>query len=418
MTIRLSTSKVLYFISAVFLVTDRFFGVNTSASIRYIIGIVWCLYFLLNIFWKGKVRIDPHIFKHLKLIGYMYIAIFAYTLLLWLFRTDIAINNLTRLCSTIIYTFIYIGFACAGYWLFKRQVIDIILWAAVFSYAVGSVGYLIISSGLSEVIQYIKALVLGATDGTGYSYAMEVHGLTFMSGILFLYYCFFEEKGSEHHSLKIILSALLVFLGLKRIEILAIVIAVLAYYVALRGGRHVRFRAGLFTVVSIVASSLFIYVIESGALVSFTTLYGIDTSGRLSYWNYASRYFEYSIDYIGSGFTYFSRLFQQLYLSGLRIDGAGVPSSIHSDLLVMYIEIGFIPFYIWIVYNFYIRTNYLDKRSSPKVAECYLLLTIFMFILYLTDNTLTYYSVQMMYFLAPLVLEDEIGLKKLYKNEG
>ena len=95
-----------------------------------------------------------------------------------------------------------------------------------------------------------------------------------------------------------------------------------------------------------------------------------------------------------------------MFLSGFRINGYGVPAGIHSNILTLYIENGFVVFILWIVYSFYIKTKKLYKKSSVVSAECYLLLTVFVFILYLTDNCFKYFDTQMIYFLIPLALAE------------
>lgn len=60
----------------------------------------------------------------------------------------------------------------------------------------------------------------------------------------------------------------------------------------------------------------------------------------------------------------------------------------HSDLFKKYVEIGMIPFFIWLIYILIFKTKILYKKQGFLVAEIYLLLTIYAIILYLTDNML------------------------------
>ena len=101
---------------------------------------------------------------------------------------------------------------------------------------------------------------------------------------------------------------------------------------------------------------------------------------------------------------YMSRLFNDLYNQDFRLNGHRVAASIHSNIISMYSEVGFILFFIWIIYIFWISTKILKRYSAKEAIECYLLVSIFMFILYFTDNTLTYNTTQMLYFLVPLVV--------------
>ena len=107
-----------------------------------------------------------------------------------------------------------------------------------------------------------------------------------------------------------------------------------------------------------------------------------------------------------------------MYSSGFRIGGYGVAASIHSDILVMFIEIGFIGMLIWIYYCFKYKTVKLNRRNGTAVGEYYLLATIYMFILYLTDNTSTYFITQMIYYLIPLAMGNISTININLKRNG
>ena len=97
-------------------------------------------------------------------------------------------------------------------------------------------------------------------------------------------------------------------------------------------------------------------------------------------------------------------MLQNLYFAGFRIGGYGIAASLHSDILTMYIELGFVMMFVWMYYCFIYKTVRINKKYGITPSEYYLLSTIFMFILYLTDNTSTYFITQMVYFLLPLAL--------------
>ena len=100
------------------------------------------------------------------------------------------------------------------------------------------------------------------------------------------------------------------------------------------------------------------------------------------------------------------KIFEDFFKSGFAINGHGVAASIHSNTLLLYIENGFVVFVLWIIYCFGIKTKILSKKCGILSAESYLLLTVYVFILYLTDNTFKYFDTQMMYFLIPLAIID------------
>lgn len=84
----------------------------------------------------------------------------------------------------------------------------------------------------------------------------------------------------------------------------------------------------------------------------------------------------------------------------------------------MFIEIGFIGMLIWIYYCFKYKTVKLNSRNGTAVGEYYLLATIYMFILYLTDNTSTYFITQMIYYLIPLAMGNTSTINVNLKRNG
>ena len=302
-------------------------------------------------------------------------------------------------------------YACTAIYLFYEKGVDILFWAGVCSYACGSVLYLITSYGISGLNSYIRTLIFG--ENSVANYAMEVHDLTFAMGNLFLFYLFFEKKSEKNHKTKIVTSLLLILLGLKRIEIMALGIAILLYLVLIRWGKTIKARATICAVGAITVCLSYIFIIKSGILSALVMQFGIEDSGRISYYLFSNRFYEFKIGYPGKGWTWFGRYFQQLNLSGFRIDGHGVAASIHSDILMMFIEIGFILFVIWIAYMFMARPIILERKQGTLTSECVLLLTLYMFILYLTDNTLNYLDTQLLFLLVPMT----VAIQENYRSK-
>lgn len=403
MSFVVSKRKLVLFIVATIIMSSRIFGVNINQYIRYGIAAVYTLYFGILCLKNG--RINAVINKHLKLAYTPWIVFVAYTLIVWQFSEDISLRNYTGITSTVIYLLLAIGFAASAFYLLGVDIVDILFWAGVTSYLVGSIFYGCVEVGFSGIIEYIKAL-LGFSNVSGrIGYIMEVHELTFTMGLFFLYYTFFASELDASRKKKSVISLLLIFLGLKRIEILALLISIIIYFVLLKGGRTIAFRSSVVTIGSCFASFLFLFFIKVGFLDIFALENGIETSGRLAAYNFAKNYFELDLFYPGKGYTWFMKRYLDLYNTAFRIDGHRIAASVHSDVLTLYIELGFIVFFAWLVYIMLIKTIRMAHTGNIRVAEFYLMATIFMFICYLTDNTINYFSTQMIYFLLPLVME-------------
>lgn len=401
--LKIEKKKLLFIISASIAMTLRFWGINMNIYVKYIISGIWC-FFLIIILVKNNSFRARNIRRQYFLMVLPIIIMSIYALIVWSLTSSNIIESVPRLSSTVLYMCLAWGFAGIGYYYFGKKSIDYLFYAGCISYFFGSVLCLVLQHGINGIVLYTQNLVTGVDSP--FAFVMEVHDLTFAMGLFFLYYLFFEDKNTKHHYKKIVCSALLIFLGLKRIEILALIIAIILYYSLVRWGKKITFRAIVLTIVFVVVNLGFVYVISSGLLEELVALYDINTKGRLDYYGFAKQYFEMSPKFPGLGFTYFSKIFSDLFYSGFRINGHGVAPSIHSDTLILYIENGFFMFILWIVYSFYIKTKKLYKKCGLVSAESYLLLTAFIFILYLTDNCFKYFDTQMVYFIIPLALAE------------
>ncbi len=424
LSLKINRAQIPFFVSGIIIFTGRFNGININQYIKYIIAGVWALYYFVAAFMNqnhksNKSDIRRQVRGHFWLMISPFLFIGIYTLCIWGVNGAASFGNFTRLCSTILYLIIAWGFAGCGYYLYGKKTIDILFWAGVASYFLGSIIPLIAGYGFNEIGRYLVSTVTGIN--TAVSYMMEVHDLTFAMGLFFLYYVFIENKRTRKHKAKILLSLTLIVLGLKRIEILAIGIAIGSYLIALRKGKTMKGRGTFFFVIFTILSFGYVYIIWSGALAAIAAQLKINFMGRLGYYAYAKKFYTFSPFFFGHGYTFFSRYWANLHASGFRIDGYGIAASIHSDILVMYIELGFIAMMLWIYYCFRYKTVKLNKLYGNIVSKFYLLSTIFMFIIYFTDNTSTYFITQMIYFMIPLSMGKSSAMnisleKKL--NEG
>ena len=137
----------------------------------------------------------------------------------------------------------------------------------------------------------------------------------------------------------------------------------------------------------IVTAYFFIFVISminSSAITDIAAKIGIDTRGRLYYYNAVMSLGEFSPLYFGIGRNMVSAHLTDEF-SYLRI------SAPHSDILKIYIEGGFIVFGWWLWYTLVHITKKLKQKYSISVSNVYFILGMYTFILNLTDNVDTYF---------------------------
>lgn len=407
--LKIRKGQILFFLSGIIIFTGRFNGVNVNQYIKYIVAGVWGGFYVASVLaYRQKTKKKSDIQRHTYLMVLPFVTFFVYTLSIWILNGNAGIRNFTRLCSTILYLIIAWSFACCGYFLFGRQTVDILFWSGVCSYTLGSIIPLIWNYGIDGPGQYLLSIIMQSDISS--SYMMEVHDLTFAMGLFFLYYAFFEPHRTEHHKAKLVLSIILIFLGLKRIEVLALAAATASCLIVLRKGKVMKKRSLLFFIFFTILSFAFVHLISNGIISYWAARLGINSMGRIGYYTFASDFYKFTPFYTGTGYTYFSRYWGKLHASGFRIGGYGIAASLHSDILVMYIELGFFMMILWLYYSFRYKTVALSKKYGTITGKYYLLATIFMFIIYFTDNTSTYFITQMIYFLIPLSISRTVGL--------
>lgn len=398
--------RMLYCASAAIAFTDLYAGHTTTAVFRYLIYALWIAYAVVEVFRNGVLfpaRMKLLI-KHLLLMLIPLAVMVIYTVILWQFRDDVEFKNYTRMCSTCLYLFLAYGFAGVGYYYFKKEVLNHLLLSAVLSYFFSAILPTLLISGPVEFLKYMGCLLTGA-DYSGNIIGLEVHDLTFAVGFLFLYYVFFEKTNEPYHKLKIAVTVLLMFMGLKRIQLLAIAAAVLCYYVIIKLLKTVSVRAMAAVGICAVVLYSYLILIDSGLLVDLCQSLGINTMGRLELYSYAAGYYEVSPTFVGMGFTKFTRLFWELADADAQIFSFGLPYSIHSNIVELFIELGFYGFPVWLAFTIYGKPVIFERFGHVRVANAYLVVSVYMLVLYLTDNTFTYCSSQMLYFLIPLVCD-------------
>jgi hypothetical protein len=64
---------------------------------------------------------------------------------------------------------------------------------------------------------------------------------------------------------------------------------------------------------------------------------------------------------------------------------------VHSDIIKMFFEIGFVPFLGWLYFNLVFAAKCFEKEYGKSAAIFYLITMAYTFALYLTDNTENYF---------------------------
>lgn len=407
-----SITDLINFLLIIIFCTTRFWGVNLPWYVNVIVRVISIAFLIIS---NNLVIEIPR--KAVKIMKYTIIPIVfiaCYSYFIWLITDNFPKMNVVRnLLSSSLYLIIDVIFGFLIYSKYKEKSVDIFVNCGFISYIIGSIIPLI----LYFSFEGIKYLFTAYSNNYELLYYTEVNDLTFGIGFCLLYYLFIDKKNTKKNVKNIIKCLLIIFWGLKRIEIFALVLCYLFYKFVI-SKINMRQSIMIVTIIISLVSYLYVMFIHNSTLIDLASKYNINFMGRLPTYEYVSeKYSDFSPGFLGIGFGHIDEILQELVNEDFRIGYIPI-ISLHSDILRMYIGIGFIAFGIWIYYQCYIKTNLIRKNVDSNCAKLYLIFTIYLFILYLTDNTYSYPITFTFYFTCTLCsITRENEKKQLNKGE-
>lgn len=212
----------------------------------------------------------------------------------------------------------------------------------------------------------------------------------FVFGLYVLYYLYKKN-------IKFIFAFLFLILSNKRIALGATFIGILMFIIINRNKKNYSKKGiirkvniiSFFTVIFLI---IYIFLCHSNLIVSFLRTNGINSQGRVEIWARISQFYDFNITELGRGLGYISTILKYWNIKSF--------SRLHNDILVLYIELGFIGFVINIISYFEMIKIYIKKypvKYNTIVICCTVL--IYFFICLCTDNISIYIN-----FLFPFYL--------------
>lgn len=284
--------------------------------------------------------------------------------------------------------------AALSIYLFGAKAFRYNLWAIILAWFVSVTSSILMKGpGIVWDAIYQAYIDLDAKIGSNY---LELHDMVLAIGYLICYYCIAREKWTTKNTWFCFMAVAIMVLGMKRISVLAIAVVILFHLVLTRFGEKRRYKICLACgVIGLVLCYLYVFVLGSGEwFYDLMNKFGINMKGRNYYYKDVLALSEFKLTYLGIGRNVVSQLLEGP-LSYLRVGG------VHSDIIKMYVENGFIIFGLWLWYYLIQIPKLYQKRFGYKPAVLYFTLVIYTFILYLTDNTENYFTCQILMILLP-----------------
>ncbi len=402
MNIRITRKEMVFLIFAIICGISKLEPYRVSEYFSNTIALIWIL---LSFNTGRHLGNSNNAIFHIKLAILPLVFMIVYTLFNWAFFPPIgAANTLgyyTRMLSTNFFLVVSFIFICRAYIVFGKRTLELVWMSMILSYSFIHIPNAIIHCGLVNVI---KNMII-SNDANGVNQYLEIHDLIFALGFFFIFFIVCGREFNVRHLLgKEIITIAYIWIGYKRIELVAIVLVISFYflfdkYVPKRKRQYV-----IIGVVCIIVSVAFIVMIYSGTLSAMALRFGINFNYRIDTWSYWASRSSLSLTYRGLGMNYVDKETNYLTIrQGFLISGYIVLEGMHSDLFKKYVELGFIPFVAWLYYIITYKTRKMYFKQGFYVAEIYLLCTLFVIVLYLTDNVFNYFLCNISYLLIPMV---------------
>ena len=140
---------------------------------------------------------------------------------------------------------------------------------------------------------------------------------------------------------------------------------------------------------------VYIWLIASGHLYSLSEQIGIDFSGRKNLFDAVKDLYRWSVAFQGNGFgftgKYLSSIAGTSYAHKLASE---TYKMVHSDILKTYVDLGFTGSMLWFIWQTWKFPKVIAHKFGQDAKVTYCLVTVYTYIIYMTDNTSTYFIFQ------------------------
>lgn len=328
---------------------------------------------------------------------FILVGVIVWSIFLWIVNLE-SVDFILRGATKFMYQFLVVLIIFAGVYMFGERAI----YTTFYGLALTNLTILLINLATYGPVDSVNSVITMITGGeqAGFVRAMEIHDVTFTFGFFIIYFLFFAQHNKER-IFDIIIALFFFLLGWKRIAFMALPIAVVT---ALMLGRmRSKYRIPLMKTIAwtaVILSFLYVAATRYGWFEIITNYFNIDTMGRNEIYSYIEDYYKISIGFIGYGFEYTTVILQQVMQTDPDAH-IGV-LALHNNILTLYIEMGFVGFWAWMIYTWVFQLNWMLNHWGEKVAMLFFLCELYIFITYTTDNTLYYYYSSLVLRLMPM----------------
>ena len=319
---------------------------------------------------------------------------------IWVWNRE-TLASILRGSSQLLYQLLLLTMLISAGVMFGRRAIEYTALGFIFANTLVLLDVIRRFGVVSTITGFTQFLLSAGSQDNVISQNLEVQDLTFGFGILLLYYLF-EGKEEHWRRFYIIASVFYIITGFKRILFLAFAVAFLYLLVVRKKSKNLQKKLSIAIGVALIAVSLgYVIVIKTDIWFTIMDSLGINLMGRKRLYNHVKKYYEISPVFMGIGFGRVSKILEIVEVTGNR--------RLHSDVLRFYIELGMPVFLLWCAVTYIFTYNFFRKNYSLSSARVYLAATLFMFVTFLTDNTIEKFCPMIAWHILPLsmILKDK-----------
>lgn len=397
-------TKIIYLVLGTFMFYFTMGAIEVGGfgfMYRYLFGVAIIALAAFSFLLRPNLERAKHLAKGALIMAAPYMVTVLWSAVIWI--SEFAeLRTMTRGFFFPFYQIIAALVAFSTLYLFGRGGI----WYQLIAMCLGNtliVAQVVARGGMSAFIQELVTLLTTFGEVTGpMMHETEVHDLTFSFGPYAVLLGLYMEPKKARWWIACAAVCFYMLVGLKRIEIGAIVIAVaMCYALKWMQDNTVKKLGNIFCVATLILSFAYIVAIHEGLFDTLEQM-GMDTKGRDMLYRYVARQYSISPTFLGRGLGFSSTAWDLTGLIGPEWRGVH-QDAYHNEFVRMYVEVGFFGYIVWFIFYLPVRLSYMWKHGGKRAGILTLAFSIYCMITYATDNTLYYYFINLSTFILMLV---------------
>lgn len=235
------------------------------------------------------------------------------------------------------------------------------------------------------IVEFFKGILSVFTKQEIVNPLETCYDAVFSFGLLLIYMVNGKYFGNKAKLSKIILFSIFIILCGKRSLYLAIgvliVFSIMSIWIP---KQKIHYIENVASIIMVAGYYMLVALLKNGVFSLILNHKGINTMGRIKMWDFITDYFEFSPLYIGRGYNFASLT----VLENKVLTYKGNVYAWHGVVFSIFVDMGFIMFGFWLIYNLIVVPKLLRKKYNFYISNLYWELTVYLFMLYLTESVI------------------------------